>query len=145
MTTRFKLFKKIIDGLIYIHAQNIKHLDIKPANVLIITDAAGIWNEDDCVITDFGIASDADRETGLAGTPGFASPEQLIGTAGMDSDKYSFGMLSLMLFSDWPTFWSSSFQPISEQDLAAIQIDPAYVQLFDAIKTLIRVRNYLYY
>jgi len=42
----------------------------------------------------------------LAGTPGFASPEQLIGLPSKRSDNYSFGMVVIFLFTTWPNVWT---------------------------------------
>jgi len=114
-------------------------MDIKPANILINTGENGEWNETDIVITDFGISGELDRQTENVGTPGFASPEQWVGNADSKSDNYSFGILAVMIFSDWPTFWRLTCKPMTDQDITGMQIGAIFQQLFDAIKSLIKV------
>ena len=69
MTERevLKLIKCTAEGLNYLHRHNIVHQDIKPDNVL-------IDNEDNYVLTDFGITGQADKEI-KGGTPAYMAPE----------------------------------------------------------------------
>ena len=78
--------------------------------------STGVWNGKDLVIIDFGVSGTNDRKTGLAGTPGFASPEQLIGDSHEKSDNYSFGKLMIMIFCDWPTAWNAMYQPVTDAE-----------------------------
>ena len=64
MAVRFKLFEKIFGGAKEIQDHGFKHLDLKPGNVLLITRPNGTWNEDNCVLTDFGVGGLHDQETG---------------------------------------------------------------------------------
>ena len=119
MSVRFKLFKKVLAGLRIIQDGGFRHLDIKPRNILLKTvdgKKTGLWNETDLVIIDFGIGGRNDKQTGLAGTPGFCSPEQLIGQSHRKSDNYSFGKLMVMIFCDWPTAWNVLYQPVTESE-----------------------------
>jgi Protein kinase domain len=81
----------VADGLAAAHAAGIVHRDIKPANILLSADRAEVR------IADFGLARIADdpaltRDTALAGTPHFLSPEQARGTvADARSDIFSLG------------------------------------------------------
>ena len=63
----------IIQGLSYIHSQNIIHRDIKPENLVL--DSRGYVR-----ITDFGIAkeNEKDNSSETSGTPGYMSPEALL-------------------------------------------------------------------
>jgi hypothetical protein len=81
----------------YAHERGIIHRDIKPANLMI--DAYGRIK-----VLDFGIArmrgSFANPTTGLLGTPGYVSPEQIRGsTADRRSDVFAIGVVSYELLS----------------------------------------------
>ena len=66
------LFKQIIEGIKYIHSQNIIHRDIKPENL--VCDKEGYIR-----ITDFGVAKRnmPDNSSETSGTPGYMAPEVL--------------------------------------------------------------------
>ena len=96
------LTAQLLDALGTIHAAGIVHRDIKPANVM-VTSAGEVK------LIDFGIAkSKADpivTETGfLVGTPGYMSPEHVVGQE-LDArtDLYAVGIsLYEMLLGDNP-------------------------------------------
>jgi len=142
MTIRFRLFKKILSGLRAIQDGGFRHLDIKPGNVMLRTRDGtrnGIWNEQDLRIIDYGLGGRINQQTGLAGTPGFASPEQLVGQAHNRSDNYSFGRLMVMIFAEWQPAWNLLFQPITDAERQNINLDPALVDLFYVITRLVQV------
>ena len=100
------IFKQILEGLIYLHSNNIIHRDIKPENIL--------FDENNNVkITDFGISAFLKLEMYLTnpnlytnntfcGTPGYIPPEILYGKEfDFKCDIYSLGMtiFKLMNFS----------------------------------------------
>ena len=119
MTVRYQLFTKTLAGLKYIQDRGFRHLDIKPGNVMLKTangQKNGTWNKTDLVIIDFGIGGTDDAETGLAGTPGYASPEQLVGQSHRKSDNFSFGKMMVMIFCDWPTSWNVLYQPVTQAE-----------------------------
>ena len=136
MSDRFKLFWAIFGGLDHLHKNNLKHLDIKLSNVMIMVNSAGDFDGQNCVITDFGIGGQKDKETRLAGTPGFASPEQLISAkVGMESDLYSLGRLMVFLFAEWKTAWAILFKPIQEP----VSMSPESRKLLILIRRLLKV------
>lgn len=89
------------DGIAHAHAHGILHRDIKPANVL-VTDVQG---KPHVSVVDFGLARLAAEPQGditatgrVVGTPGFISPEQLLGDKpDVSSDLYSLGVLLFWL------------------------------------------------
>lgn len=74
------------------HAGEMVHRDVKPDNMLIVSDGVA-------KLTDFGIAKDISPEAipltevgSTMGTLGFMAPEQLSGLPGPQSDIFSFGV-----------------------------------------------------
>lgn len=84
------IFNGILSALNDLHKNGIVHRDVKPSNVIIRPDGTA-------VLIDFGISKlfdfQADKDTSLLGTVGYAPPEQF-GFASTDyrSDIYSFGI-----------------------------------------------------
>jgi hypothetical protein len=91
-------------GLAKLHAQHIKHKDIKPANILLADtsedDATGTWNARP-VYCDFGLSklfSEQSKTAGGGGTSYYLAPEQLEGRrAGRAADIFSLGCVFLEL------------------------------------------------
>ena len=140
MAVRFKIFEKILSGLKEIQNRGFRHLDIKPGNIMLKTvdsTKTGNWNEQDLVIIDFGVGGRNDQKTGLAGTPGFASPEQLIGDSHQKSDNFAFGKLMIMIFCDWPTSWNIMYQPVTKDERRNIRFPASFNMV---VKRLLKVR-----
>jgi serine/threonine protein kinase len=93
---------QLASALDYAHAQDVAHLDIKPANVMI---ASG----DRTFLTDFSIAQalnpGATRSATISGTPLYMSPEQITGKdVDSRSDIYSLGLLLYEMCVGHPPF-----------------------------------------
>ena len=91
---RKRIFRQILDAIVYCHDRQIWHLDLKPSNILITKDGMT------AKIIDFGLSDNsgfAFRQTG--GTRKYAAPEQLAGeTADHRSDIYALGGLLKRMF-----------------------------------------------
>jgi hypothetical protein len=84
-----RLAAGLAEALVAIHAAGLVHRDLKPSNVLLAADGPRV--------IDFGIARALEHsaltEAGMVfGTPGFLSPEQVVGTPiGPQSDVFALG------------------------------------------------------
>ncbi|HSM35866.1 MAG TPA: protein kinase [Longimicrobiales bacterium] len=96
---RLELFMAVLRAVSHAHAHAIVHRDLKPSNILVTSDEAHVK------LLDFGIAKVLERaDSGDDApptapdsrpmTPGFASPEQVLGYAITEaSDIYQLGLL----------------------------------------------------
>ncbi len=102
MKTNFHIFRQIVAGLKYIHAQGLIHRDIKPANIFLTVTGL-------CVkIGDFGLATLSHQEAAASsagvGTPLYSSPEQSRGDiCSSATDLYSLGLVLCELFCQFDT------------------------------------------
>ena len=92
------LMIELLGALDYAHSQGIVHRDIKPANIMI--DQSGRLK-----LTDFGVVKMLDNQEGtqagtMVGTPGYMSPEQILGTAvSPRSDIFAAGVVLYQLLT----------------------------------------------
>ncbi|XP_042333179.1 obscurin isoform X7 [Sceloporus undulatus] len=87
--------KQLLEGIAYLHENQVLHLDIKPPNILMVYD-----DRDDIKICDFGFAqkiNPAEPQYSKYGSPEFVSPEILtqspVSTA---SDIWPVGVISYL-------------------------------------------------
>jgi serine/threonine protein kinase len=107
------LIRQMAAGLDALHEKGIMHRDLKPANVMLVGQRL-------CIM-DFGLARAFEGEgsearytqTGaIIGTPGYMSPEQLIGeTATAASDIYSMGLMIFEMLTGKKASLAESLAP----------------------------------
>ena len=110
-----RYFCMLIDGIFYLHFNNVVHRDIKPGNLLL--DLA----TDVVKITDFGVSqafepekSDSLRST--AGTAAFLAPEMLTGAefSGRQQDVWACGVTLYMFVYGTTPFYAETVQATYE-------------------------------
>ncbi|XP_005920394.1 myosin light chain kinase, smooth muscle isoform X1 [Haplochromis burtoni] len=99
--------QQILEGIAYMHQQNIIHLDLKPENIVCV-DTTGTSIK----IIDFGLASRIDQNTPLKvmhGTPEFVAPEVInYEPVGLGTDMWSIGVICYILLSGESPFQGNS-------------------------------------
>ncbi|KAI8646090.1 kinase-like domain-containing protein [Parasitella parasitica] len=104
--TAADLVRQMLEGLAYLHSQDIVHRDIKPENLLFKTPAENA----ELLITDFGLSKLLKNHnqvlTTACGTPGYVAPEVLKGTGhGKPVDIWSVGVIMYTLLSGFTPFY----------------------------------------
>ncbi|KAM8723575.1 myosin light chain kinase, smooth muscle [Acanthopagrus schlegelii] len=102
-----RYMQQILEGIAYMHQQNIIHLDLKPENIVCV-DTTGTSIK----IIDFGLASRLDGNTPLKvmhGTPEFVAPEVIsFEPVCLATDMWSIGVICYILLSGESPFQGSS-------------------------------------
>ncbi|HET9516411.1 MAG TPA: protein kinase [Actinoplanes sp.] len=126
--------EQLASALSHAHAAGIVHRDVKPTNILLTADGS-------VRLADFGIAVTATATrltvTGtIAGSAGYVSPEQVLGSgAGAPSDVYALGLVLLECLTGAPP-WSGTTVEVA---LARVSSDPYLPpDLPEAWRTLLR-------
>lgn len=109
-----RYMQQILEGIAYMHQQNIIHLDLKPENIVCV-DTTGTSIK----IIDFGLASKLDGNTPLKvmhGTPEFVAPEVInYEPVCLATDMWSIGVICYILLSG-----DSPFQGTSDAETLAL-------------------------
>uniref|UniRef100_A0A8C5QXQ2 non-specific serine/threonine protein kinase n=1 Tax=Leptobrachium leishanense TaxID=445787 RepID=A0A8C5QXQ2_9ANUR len=105
-----RLVRQIIEGVYFLHQNNIVHLDLKPQNILL----SGVDSAEDVKIVDFGLSRKLSETIALReimGTTDYVAPEILnyepISTS---TDIWSIGVICYMLLSCEAPFVGTSVQ-----------------------------------
>ncbi|XP_067471949.1 myosin light chain kinase, smooth muscle isoform X2 [Thunnus thynnus] len=102
-----RYMQQILEGIAYMHQQNIVHLDLKPENIVCV-DTTGTSIK----IIDFGLASRLDGDAPLKvmhGTPEFVAPEVIsFEPVGLATDMWSIGVICYILLSGESPFQGNS-------------------------------------
>jgi serine/threonine-protein kinase len=133
----FRIMGEILAALEYSHARGVVHRDIKPANVFLQKDGT-------VKVADFGIAhiesSSLTQAGTVMGTPGYMSPEQVLGLP-VDgrSDLFSAGVILYQFLTGERPF-SGSATTTAQKVLKEDPLPPSTlnVQLPDAIDAVVR-------
>lgn len=131
------LMIKLLDALGYAHSQGIVHRDIKPANIMI--DKVGKLK-----LTDFGVVKFVDSHEGtqagtMVGTPGYMSPEQILGTSvSPKSDIFAAGVVLYQLLTGQKPFTGDGVfaiqqKIVNDEPPPPSSLDPALPPVFDQI------------
>ena len=98
LSQSFGLKNHLIEGLEYLHSQNIVHLDIKPENI--VCESQDSFH---IKLVDFGLSRRLTEERDICvmqGTPDFVSPEVInFEPIGTGSDMWSVGVVTYVLLS----------------------------------------------
>lgn len=114
LITALQIAFQTADVLAVAHKQGIVHRDVKPDNLMLITDAIAPGGER-VKLLDFGIAKLSGVEDtanvktatqAVMGTPSYMSPEQCAGAGGVDAktDVYALGCVLFELLASRPPF-----------------------------------------
>uniref|UniRef100_A0A8C7STJ2 Myosin light chain kinase, smooth muscle-like n=1 Tax=Oncorhynchus mykiss TaxID=8022 RepID=A0A8C7STJ2_ONCMY len=105
--TSARYMHQLLEGMQYIHRQNIVHLDLKPENIVCV-DTTGTRIK----IIDFGLAAKLEPGTPLMvmhGTPDFVAPEVIsYEPVGLATDMWSIGVICFILLSGELPFQGNS-------------------------------------
>ncbi|XP_029687805.1 serine/threonine-protein kinase 17A [Takifugu rubripes] len=129
-----RLMRQILEGVSFLHQNNVVHLDLKPQNIL-LTSSSPLG---DIKIVDFGLSrmvSSQQELREIMGTPEYVAPEILsyepISTA---TDMWSMGVLAYVMLTGLSpflgedkqeTFLNISQLNVSYQEEELQQLDPA--------------------
>lgn len=124
------MVEKIATAVEYAHGRGIIHRDLKPRNILLTSDGQP-------KITDFGLAKNLEADQAqtasgaILGTPGYMSPEQARGQAGLidiRSDVYSLGAILYCVLTGRPPFQAQSLVETLRQ---VVECEPASPRLLN--------------
>eukprot|EP01065_Artemidia_motanka_P045745 TRINITY_DN6784_c1_g1_i1.p1 TRINITY_DN6784_c1_g1~~TRINITY_DN6784_c1_g1_i1.p1 ORF type:complete len:876 (+),score=236.17 TRINITY_DN6784_c1_g1_i1:89-2716(+) len=112
--------RQVLEGLRYLHQNNVMHRDIKPANLLVTSDGS-------VKLADFGASKRVEASpssqspeagTRFVGTPAYMSPEALSGQCTFSADIWSVGCTLIELLSGVAP-WLGHFKFTSVSDFVS--------------------------
>ncbi|XP_059349211.1 serine/threonine-protein kinase PAK 3-like [Ammospiza nelsoni] len=98
--------RECLQGLDFLHSNNVIHRDVKSDNILLRTDGS-------VKLTDFGLSTQLNSEQSrpclVAGTPWWMAPEVATGQPyGPKVDIWSFGIVGIEMLEKEPPYWDQS-------------------------------------
>ncbi|CAI5788072.1 serine/threonine-protein kinase 17A [Podarcis lilfordi] len=125
-----RLMRQILEGVSFLHRNNVVHLDLKPQNILLTSESP----LGDVRIVDFGLSrvmKNSEELREIMGTPEYVAPEILsydpISTA---TDMWSIGVLAYVMLTGVSPFLGNDKQ---ETFLNISQMNVNYSEDFDLI------------
>jgi serine/threonine protein kinase len=101
-----RIVRQILSALVYMHALNVAHRDLKAENVLVSSDLSTIK------IADFGLSNVLESTQRLrtsCGTPDYVAPEVLLGDGYTEAvDVWSTGVLTYIMLCGYPPFYDKT-------------------------------------
>eukprot|EP00756_Hemistasia_phaeocysticola_P017244 Hpha_TRINITY_DN15527_c1_g1::TRINITY_DN15527_c1_g1_i1::g.106057::m.106057 len=128
MTSVQRYLNDTMNGLVYLHAREVVHRDLKTDNVLIAADGTG-------KLADFGASESMQKLAGeqdVTGTPHYMSPEQCRGEAEAASDVWSLGIMAAELIIGrlpWPSGTMTGFTFITEMGRPETKLHPDFTKV----------------
>ncbi|XP_036859018.1 serine/threonine-protein kinase 17A isoform X1 [Manis javanica] len=138
-----RLMRQILEGVRFLHAHDVVHLDLKPQNILLTSESP----LGDIKIVDFGLSrilKNSEELREIMGTPEYVAPEILsYDPISMATDMWSIGVLTYVMLAGISPFLGDSkqetFLNISQMNLSYSEeeFDGVSESAIDFIKTLL--------
>ncbi|XP_073528723.1 interferon-induced, double-stranded RNA-activated protein kinase-like isoform X2 [Phyllobates terribilis] len=130
------IFRQIIDGVEYIHNNNLIHRDLKPANILFAEDMI-------VKIADFGLVTPISEKhknetrlrTAGQGTECYMAPEQENKTYENEVDIFPLGLILIELF--WK--FENKYKYAEWEKLRNAELPPKFVQQYPSEESMIKL------
>jgi hypothetical protein len=115
---KIRVLAQILRALSFLHRRHITHCDLKPANILILSQG----RQAEAKLIDFGLAQHLRDPSGLGsivGTPGYIAPELLAGVpASAASDLFALGVTATELICGHAPFQGAAESMTRAPDLS---------------------------
>ncbi|XP_072616171.1 serine/threonine-protein kinase 17A isoform X2 [Vulpes vulpes] len=138
-----RLMRQILEGVRFLHAHDVVHLDLKPQNILLTSESP----LGDIKIVDFGLSrimKNSEELREIMGTPEYVAPEILsYDPISMATDMWSIGVLTYVMLTGISPFLGDNkqetFLNISQMSLSYSEeeFDVVSESAIDFIKTLL--------
>ena len=125
-----EIARQVASGLAAVHKKSLVHRDIKPSNIMVSFEEEGSVT---AKIIDLGLAKVADESGAqttisasgaFAGTPEFASPEQILGgEVDIRSDLYSLGVSLWQMLTGQVPFRGTAAGVMSQHQHSALPLE----------------------